>query len=297
MPRRTANAPGPTDRAVPVGTATEWREDGSRDSPSIHDRSRSTRPESSLGRFHGLVQTLADRELAVICPDLRGHGGSGPTADAGGRWSYDDLVDHDVPTLVAFARRRFPNLPVVALGHSLFGHVMIAHLARHNPHLVDGVALLACNIVSRAWRDAPFSSALASSLIGLMAAASLPFGRFPARLLRIGNQDEAMPYVLDFFRWIRLGDWVAQDGFVYTNGVQQIRVPVAAWVGAGDRILSTPAAADAFIKLVDPSKRVRVVGRNTGLSFDPGHMELATDLRCRPVWEEIAQFVLLAQRR
>ena len=56
MPEQIASAPGPTDRAGPVGPVTEWREDGSRDSPGIRDRSRSTHPES------GLVDALPNRE-------------------------------------------------------------------------------------------------------------------------------------------------------------------------------------------------------------------------------------------
>lgn len=245
----------------------------------------------------GLVTALVDAGIAVVCPDLRGHGESGPRAEAGGRWTYDDLVEHDVPTLVAFARRRFPQLPVVIVGHSLFGHATVAHLARHPNDGVDGVALLACNIVSRAWRQHPLASALSTSLISAMAVSTLAYGRFPSRLLRVGNTDEAQPYVFDFLRWIAAGDWVARDGFNYADGAAQIRTPVAAWVGAGDRLFSPPPAADAFVKLIDHSRRARIVGRATGLAFDPGHMELATDARCRPVWDEVARFVLTTRRR
>lgn len=239
----------------------------------------------------GLVSTLVDEGIAVICPDLRGHGTSGPMASEGGRWSYDDLVDFDVPALVGLARRRFPTLPLVAVGHSLFGHVTVAHLAKHNPRAVDGVALLACNVGSRSWLGLPLSDALGSSLIALMAASTLPFGRFPTRLLGLGNTDEAQPYIFDFVRWVQRNDWVARDGFSYRDACARIQIPVAAWVGAGDRLFSRPAAAEAFLQWIDPTKRARVVGRHTGLSFDPGHMELATDRRCEAVWREVGRFV------
>ena len=113
---------------------------------------------------------------------------------------------------------------------------------------------------------------------------------------RIGNQDEAQAYVLDFMRWLAAGDWIARDGFNYADGAARIRVPVAAWVGAADRLFSPPRAADAFVKLIDQSKRARIVGRATGLPFDPGHMELVTDARCRPVWDEVASFCGLVQK-
>ncbi|MGZ3406752.1 MAG: alpha/beta fold hydrolase, partial [Polyangia bacterium] len=103
-------------------------------------------------RGRGLVSSLAARGVACVVADLRGHGRSGPRADEGGDWSYDDLVEHDVPTLVAFARSRFPDLPLTCVGHSLFGHVSLAHLARHPDADVDALVLLAVNVANPSWR-------------------------------------------------------------------------------------------------------------------------------------------------
>src|SRR5690349_3080658 len=52
-------------------------------------------------RGRGLVSSLAAGGIACVVADLRGHGNSGPRAGEGGDWSYDDLVELDVPTLVA----------------------------------------------------------------------------------------------------------------------------------------------------------------------------------------------------
>src|SRR6476620_5688121 len=51
-----------------------------------------------------LAPHLQSRDIAVIAFDLRGHGGSRPRASDGGSWSYDDLVEYDVPAVIAFAR-------------------------------------------------------------------------------------------------------------------------------------------------------------------------------------------------
>jgi len=61
-------------------------------------------------------------------------------------------------------------------------------------------------------------------------------------------------------------------------------------IGAGDRLLCSPRAGSRFLAEV-PDARIEVVGQASGLAFDPDHMGLITDLRARPVWQRIADFV------
>jgi hypothetical protein len=77
-------------------------------------------------------------------------------------------------------------------------------------------------------------------------------------------------YVHDLARFWRAGDWRARDGFSYYRALSQVSVPVRAWVGAGDRVLSPPAEARG---LVSPVRGV-------------------LDHRVRPVWDDVASFVL-----
>ena len=250
----------------------------------------------------GLVSTLAARGIAVVWPDLRGHGQSGPLAGEGGRWSYDDLVERDAPALYAFARARFPSLPLVAVGHSLFGHVSLAHLSRHPEAEVDALVLVAANLWLRAGEPSALVWQEKRLLLALMAFVSRRFGRFPARRLRIGNTDESADYVAQFADWVRQGDWSARDGFSYWEALAWIDRPVLALAGTGDRLMAHPASMRAFVARV-PRVRFRCAGRERSqrrdvtaaerlaLDFDPGHMGLVTDARSRPVWEEIARFI------
>ncbi len=57
-------------------------------------------------------------------------------------------------------------------------------------------------------------------------------------------------------------------------------------VGAGDRLFANADSVRAWVAPL-PDCTVRVAGVQSGLSFDPGHMPLATDRRCRPMWEGI----------
>ncbi|MGZ3408300.1 MAG: alpha/beta fold hydrolase, partial [Polyangia bacterium] len=230
------------------------------------------------------------RGIACVVADLRGHGKSGPRADEGGDWSYDDLVEHDVPTLIALARSRFPGLPLTCVGHSLFGHVSLAHLARHPEADVDALVLLAVNVANPSWRRRTLDYARRRIGIEAMGLLGRLFGRLPARRLRYGSDDEAASYVRDFVRNGRARRWLARDGFDYWDALARIDRPLYALVGAGDRFMSPPEAARAVAERV-PGAQFQVVGRATGLAFDPDHMGLVLDERARPAWDQVAELI------
>jgi oxygen-independent coproporphyrinogen-3 oxidase len=242
-------------------------------------------------RGEGLASHLARRGLAVVLPDLRGHGESGPRPSAGGDWSYDDLVERDVPALVADARDRFPGLPLHLLGHSLFGHVSLAHLGRHPETRVDGLVLLACNVAHPGWRRHPLRAAALRAGIEAIGLTTRMFGRLPVRRLRLGSDDEAPGYVEQVVALGRSLEWRARDGFDYYAAIGGLRVPTLALAGAGDRYLAAPEDARS---LVAPLADVRfeVVGRESGLHRDPGHMDLVLSRDLAPVWGRVADWLL-----
>jgi alpha-beta hydrolase superfamily lysophospholipase len=139
-----------------------------------------------------LVAHLVEQQIAVVWFDLRGHGESGPLPRDGGRWCYDDLVE-DVPQLIRFARERFPELPLMIVGHSLFGHATLAHLTRHPATRLDKLVLLASNFVHPEWNWRALADKGAPIL--LMSAITRAVGYFPVRLMKLGTADEAAPYV------------------------------------------------------------------------------------------------------
>jgi predicted alpha/beta hydrolase len=241
-------------------------------------------------RGDGLVRHLERRGLAVIWPDLRGHGQSGPRAERGGRWGYDDLVEGDVPALIELARGRFPRLPCLVVGHSLFGHVTLAHLARRPDTPLAGLVMIAGNIYHRGWRERPGAYLKKRLLIEAMGVLSRG-GAFPARWLGAGTDDEPAGYVADFVRWMRQDQWAARDGFSYEDHLDRVRTPVLGIVGAGDRIYAPPDEVRGLLARV-PGARVEVVGVQTGLPVDPGHMGIVIDPRARPVWDRVADFLL-----
>jgi predicted alpha/beta hydrolase len=245
-------------------------------------------------RGDGLVTHLARAGVAVLWIDLRGHGESGPRAEEGGDWGYDDLVA-DVPVLLEAARARFPSLPLYTVGHSLFAHVVLGHLSRRPGTALDGHVMLAANVCNPGWRARPLL--LLSRGLGIEAMALLARvrGRVPIRALKQGTDDEALGYARDFVRIWRRQRWRARDGYDYWDALPSVSVPTLALVGAGDKYFAPPVDAREVAARL-PRCDFEVVGRRSGLAFDPGHMGLVLDERCRPVWERVAAFVNATSR-
>jgi predicted alpha/beta hydrolase len=82
--------------------------------------------------YESFARYLANSGLSVLTYDYRGIGRSRPASLRGYNVSMSDWIDHDVPAVTAWARSRFPLLPLLADGHSIGGHgamVPMDHLA------------------------------------------------------------------------------------------------------------------------------------------------------------------------
>ena len=243
----------------------------------------------------GLVSVLVQSGLATLALDARGHGRSGPRPDEGGNWSYDDLILRDLPAAIELAHGRYPGLPLAFLGHSLTAHGVLALLGQR-PELsrqIDALVSMSANV----WlpelepdRNRQRKKWLALLGFGL---ASLPFGYFPARRLRMGSEDVSRSFVEMFQVLRRKGRWCSRDGAVdYVAGLDRVSVPVLAIVGRGDRLLCHPVCSERFHRRLTGCRVWHwTAGRESGLAFDPDHMQVATDERSTPLWQAIAGWI------
>lgn len=254
------------------------------------DRRTMDRPRGA-----GLASVLAASGFDVHVADLRGHGGSGPTAREGGRWTYDDLVLRDVPALVEAVRDRDGG-PLWVVGHSLGGHVALA-TAGVGAHTLapDGHVLLGANIWMPSLEGSRRRRLAKDLMIRMFLSVTNQVGRFPARALRVGSADEAAPYVWDLCRaWLH-DRWGSKDGrHDYLASLSYVDGPVLAVVGQGDRLLGHSEGVRAFIEQIGPGRADFWVAKpgTLGLSHAPDHMGLVTDARCGPLWDAIARYMV-----
>ena len=288
-------------RTVTVETADGWVLHADLIEPPVHEAAVVLGHAMMLNRKRvdwppgrGLASTLAQHGFAVLNADLRGHGESTPHASPQVDWSYDDLVFHDTPALIRAARERWPEVPLALVGHSLFGHVAAAYVAMQPDSPVRAVVGLAANIWLRHlepnrlrwWRKR-----LYAEFVALIIAI---FGYAPVRLLRQGTDDEAATYFRQIVSWIRSGRWTTLDGRDYLAAFQSARVPALNVVGGRDHFLCAPENAARMWDYWGGPFEQWVIDHIWGLRYVPGHIGIAMNPACRPVWRRVAAWLRAA---
>ncbi len=225
----------------------------------------------------GFARTLSDAGYEARVLDPRGHGLSDrPTKTQD--WDIDDWARADVPT--ALRAIATPDKPAHVIGHSAGGAVLLAALSA-DPQLhalVRSVTTLGTPVPwLQPWRG-----------IGawMIKATSQLLGRFPARLLRLGPEDE-LPHVMSqWMNWNIKGHWLGDDGTDYTRGFAKIELPLLMIAGGADRFFAPPYACEGLFKMIGSTRKQFQVFE--GLD----HVSMVVSKRARTeVWPRILQFL------
>lgn len=234
----------------------------------------------------GFADYLAERGVDLFVLDFRGHGESVPPSPRGGRWSFDDYVRHDLPAALEAVSAATGAAPgeLRYLGHSLGGLVGLAAFGTGAAACPARLALWATSVwLGGGWRR--------RALLAAFALSARPLGYAPARLFRVGSEDEPRDYVADLHRWMRSGRWTSRAGTDYRAAMTGIDCPVWAVAGLGDA-LCRPDDAEAVRRLLTRAAPLRRVGRAHGDALDPDHFALFTARGLRPLWDELARFLV-----
>lgn len=257
----------------------------------------------------GLLSLLLAAGAAVLWLDQRGHGRSTPLPRQGASWDYDDLVD-DAGVVAGYLAERFPGLPRVAVGHSLFGHVALAWQAlvsagaaplppraATGPQVgYDGLVLLAANVWLPQLEPRRTRWWVKRGFFPLLVAAAWRRGYLPARDLRVGTADEPLPYLRQLGGWLGQADWTSQSGHSYLADLPAVQVPILSVAGAGDRLLAVPECQLRFACCTRGSVTHITVSRRHGYACEPDHMGLILDERLAPLWQQIAAWTCAVPR-
>jgi predicted alpha/beta hydrolase len=239
----------------------------------------------------GLAPFLASQGWRVFTADFRGRANSGPRPSAGGRWNYDDIINQDLPAIMASVRVRIGEQPLVFIGHSLGGHTGIAAaglgLFKKQP---DAFVLLSSNIWRPSLEPSQIRRLKKAVQFWIFDHIAQRMGYFPSRRVRMGSCDEPAPYVADLRRTWSADHWGSGDGqFDYTEAAARVNVPVLSVVGRGDRLLAHHVGAKNWFDAIGSERREFWLAERGrfGLSFDPDHMTLVTSQAARPIWVAI----------
>ena len=215
---------------------------------------------SHAGSLRPLARTLTLLGCSVWRLDFRGHGASEGSARYHD-WSFDHLVREDWPAAVARVRSCIPDLPLMALGHSLGGLVALASQATGQTH-VDAIGVMASGLWTT--RDVGLLFGQARRVVS---SATLPVVRWahrlPARRLG-GGVDEPVTFWRQLVGWGRRGAWTGLDGTDYLAALDPLAVPVHGWRGA----------RDPFVRMADHKRLIRAAGGRWAVVPGASHMDL-----------------------
>lgn len=226
------------------------------------------------GASGGLAHYLGAAGFDVWLGDLRHHGESGreprPLA-----WTFEDWVLRDAPALIGRVRDETDGAPVGWIGHSAGGAVGLCWLTRAPVAAGGGGAPALRAMVTLGTpgprRIGPLRRALAAATIAL----ARGLGRFPARGLRFGSEDEAAGIIGQWMQWNVRGAWLGADGFDYFAALEGVTTPLLAVAGTGDRVFAPAAACRQIVEQVGAARKA--------LALEPGlsHRGLVLSERAR----------------
>ena len=240
------------------------------------------------GRYFGarrdgsFAASLASAGLDVYVADFRGHGHSVPPYAGEGDWSFDDLVELDLPAILNLVSEA-SNLPaheISILGHSLGGLVSCAALGTGKIASPRVLVLAATSV----WLG---ETASRRALMAAYRGVTALFGRAPIKALRAGTADESVSYVGQLTSWAMQGRWTSLRGVDYMVALETITTPTYAFAGAGDWMCK-PFDAGAIAHRIRTCEPLRVVGRKHGDRLDPDHFQLLTRPELTKLRREVA---------
>lgn len=207
----------------------------------------------------GLAHFLGAAGFDVWLADLRHHGDSAreprPLA-----WTFEDWVLRDAPALVARVREETDGAALAWIGHSAGGAVGLCWLTRASAAGPEGGGGTGGEPPLRAIvtlgtpgprRIGPVRRGLAAATITV----SRALGRFPARALRFGAEDEAAGIIAEWMEWNVRGSWIGTDKFDYFDALDAVTTPFLGVAGGADRLFAPPAACRQLVDRVGASRK------------------------------------------
>lgn len=246
------------------------------------------------GYYQSFARYLADAGLSVLTYDYRGIGRSRPPSLRGYDVRMSDWIDHDVPAVTAWARERFPQLPLLAVGHSVGGHAIALSPSSGGLRAAVMVASHAgASHTIKGWAERQRVRFIMRVLAPVLVALN---GYMPNKRLGFG-EDLPGAAMTQWRRWTTLPRYFFDDPAMAADArMAQLRIPLLV-VSFDD---DPWANASAVQMLVSPLKnaqmeRWHLVPRDVGLA-SVGHMGFFKKRSEQQLWGRVADWLLAAAK-
>lgn len=270
---------------------------------------------------YSLARFLARCGCDTWVLELRGHGNSEFAGEQPADWTFDDLVELDVPTAVR-AVRQHSGQPPVWIGHSMGGIVMYAALGTDAAlgASIAGLVTMASPVafppLASPWLRgaAQLLAALPGpqrvpqrgALVALWSVlnwvpGTLQVGMNPANVdrqafgeaLRRGLCNVPRSLLHQLADWSLSGELRSSDRRLdYRATLPRITTPALIVAGAVDRLAPPPIVRVAYDRISSTHKQYREFGTGQGDSADYGHVDLVFGRRApEEVFPAIATWI------
>lgn len=241
----------------------------------------------------GLARYLAERGHDCWLLDFEGHGCSDkalppPDFEAmflSGAFAALDHIDKTIGGKIHW------------VGHSGGGLAALMALARR-PELAERMHSLV--MLGSQASDAGHSVSR-RAVLRLFLLLTRLLGFVPARLLRLGPEDEVAEVMLQWYRWNLRAQWQGVGDFDYLKALQEqgstVALPVLAMAGTGDRFIAPPEACRKLHALLPGSANVwQECGTDEGFVEDFTHSRLISSrAAARQIWPRVADWLAQAE--
>lgn len=233
--------------------------------------------------YEDAARAWSARGIAVYAPDQRGFGGTASRHD----WPGVDALAQDAVAMSHHLRARYPDVPLVVIGHSMGGGIALTAAAEGleaDALVLVGPAIAGGDALNPLYRTA-----------ARIAAAAVPERRWTGGgLITIRPTDNPDAIARAVADPRHIGDPTSRELYGLVELMDRaaavapvVTIPTLTLMGARDEVL-TPAQ----VRRVEE----RIPGRVGYVLYPDGWHWLFRDLQAPRVWQDVGDFVLSARR-
>ncbi len=265
--------------------STFWERSGAKALVILH-------PATAVAQsfYKGFAEYLHERGFSVLTYDYRGTGRSKSGSLRDCDVSMSDWIEQDVSCVTAWAKLCFPDLRIMAVGHSVGGHAVLLSTATRFLHAAVIVA-------SHAGVTSTIQQTVERLRVWCLLRVLSPvlcriFGYMPAKRLGLG-EDLPAPVMKQWARWSAMPDYFYDDPeWDARRRATRITLPLLV-LGFDDDAWANSEAITRLMNPVENAKIERREIRHTDFGLPAvGHMGFFRTRCAEKVWPEVGNWLI-----